>query len=45
VDPDPYSESGSRKAKITTSIKKKLKNFMFISAGCSLLKADDSFVA
>jgi hypothetical protein len=28
-DPDPYSESGSRRAKITHKSRKKLSNFIF----------------
>ncbi len=43
--PDPNSEygSGSRRAKITHKSRKKLRNFKFKSAGCSLLKAEDFF--
>jgi hypothetical protein len=29
VDPDPYSESGSKRAKITHKSRKKLRNFIF----------------
>ncbi len=44
-DPDPYSESGSRsrRAKMTHKSRKKLRNFMFWSAGCSLLRAEGFF--
>ena len=42
VDPYPDPDPGGKK--LPTKIEKN-KNFMFISAGCSLLKADDSFVA
>jgi hypothetical protein len=40
VDPDPDSESGPRsmRAKITHKNRKKLRNFMCCSAGCSLLR-------
>ncbi len=40
---DPDSESGSRRAKITHKSRKKLKKFMFWSAGCSLLRAECFF--
>jgi hypothetical protein len=45
MDPDPYSESGSgsRKAKMTHKSSKKLINFMFGSAECSLLRAEGFF--
>ncbi len=44
VDPDPYSESGSRRAKIMTNKRRKnLRNFMFSSDGCSLLRAEVFF--
>jgi hypothetical protein len=41
VDPDPDSESGSgsRRAKLIHKNRKILRNFMFGSAGCSLLGA------
>jgi hypothetical protein len=29
VDPDPYSESGSKRAKMTHKSRQKLRNFMF----------------
>jgi hypothetical protein len=42
VDPytDPDSESGSRRAKMTN---KNRKNFMFCSAGCTLLRPEGFF--
>jgi hypothetical protein len=42
ADPDQYSESGSgsRRAKMTHKSRKNLRNFMFSSAGCSLLRAE-----
>jgi hypothetical protein len=42
VDPQMGSESGSgsRRAKITHKNKNKSRNFMFSSAGCSLLRAE-----
>ncbi len=42
---DPYSESGSwtRRVKMTHKSRKKLRNFMFWSAGCSLLRAEGFF--
>ncbi len=46
VDPDPFSESGSgsRRAKMTHKRRrKKFRNFMFWSAGCSLLRAEGFF--
>jgi hypothetical protein len=43
VDPDSESGSGSRKAKMTNNSRKKLKNFMFCSVGCSLLRAESFF--
>ncbi len=46
VDPNPYSESGSgsrRRAKMTHKSRKKLRNFMLWSAGCSLLRVGDFF--
>jgi hypothetical protein len=47
VDLDPYSESrsgsGSRRAKMTHKSRKKLRNFMVWSAGCSLLRAEGFF--
>ncbi len=41
VDPDPYSESGSRRAKITYKREKEIS--CFLSAGCSLLGAENFF--
>jgi hypothetical protein len=45
VDPDPYSESGSgsRRAKATHKSRKNLRNFMFLSAECSFLRAEGFF--
>jgi hypothetical protein len=43
MDPDPYSESGSREAKMTHKSRKKFRNFMFLSAECSLLRAEGFF--
>jgi hypothetical protein len=43
VDPDPYSESGSKRAKMTHKSRKKIRNLMFLSAGCSLLRAEGFF--
>jgi hypothetical protein len=43
VDPDPNSESGSRRAKMTHKSRTKLRNFMFWRAGCSLLRAEGFF--
>jgi hypothetical protein len=43
VDPDSESGSGSRRAKMTQKSRKKLRNFMFGSAGCSLLRAEGFF--
>jgi hypothetical protein len=41
MDPDPDSESGSRRAKITHKKRKKVRrNIMFCSAGCSLFRAE-----
>jgi hypothetical protein len=40
---DPDSESGSRRAKMTHKNRKKLRNCMFESAGCSLLRAEAFF--
>jgi hypothetical protein len=40
VDPDSKSGSGFRRAKITHKNRKKLRNFMFLSARCSLLRAE-----
>jgi hypothetical protein len=49
-DPDPYwiriqsvSGYGSRRAKMTLKSRKKSRNFMFLSAGCSLLRAEGFF--
>ncbi len=39
-DPNPDSESGSRRAKMAHKSKKKFRNFIFVSAGCSLLTAE-----
>jgi hypothetical protein len=41
VDPDSESGYGSRRAKINHKYKF-LRNFMFSSAGCSLLRAEGS---
>ncbi len=38
--PDPDSQSGSRRAKMTHKDRKKSINFIFLSAGCSLLRAE-----
>jgi hypothetical protein len=45
VNPDPYLESGSgsRRAKMIHKSRKKLRNFMFLSAGFSLLRAEGFF--
>jgi hypothetical protein len=45
VDPDPYSEYGSRsmRAKITHKSRIFFRNFMFWSAGCSLLRDEGFF--
>jgi hypothetical protein len=44
LDPDPHSNcgsgSGSRRAKITHKNRKKSRIFMFLSTGCSLLRAE-----
>jgi hypothetical protein len=42
LDPDSIRSfgSGSRRAKITHKNRKKLRNFMFKSSGCSLLRAE-----
>ncbi len=42
LDPDPYSNcgSGSRRAKMTHKNRRKSKIFMFLSTGCSLLRAE-----
>jgi hypothetical protein len=37
---DPDSESGSRRAKMTHKSRKKFRNFMFLSAGCSPLRVE-----
>jgi hypothetical protein len=42
VDPDPDSESGSRRAKMTNKSRKNLK-FMFLSVGWPLLRAEGVF--
>jgi hypothetical protein len=39
-DPDSQSGSGSWRAKITHKNRKKLTNLIFLSAGCSLLRAE-----
>jgi hypothetical protein len=43
-DPDPHSNcgsgSGSRRAKMTHKNRKKSRIFMFLSTGCSLLRAE-----
>jgi hypothetical protein len=45
LDPNPHSNcgsgSGSRRAKMTHKNRKKYRIFMFGSAGCSLLSAED----
>jgi hypothetical protein len=44
LDPDPHSNcgsrSGSRRAKMTHKNRKKARIFMFLSTGCSLLRAE-----
>ncbi len=40
---DPYPESGSRRAKILTKIEKNWEISCFVSAGCSLLRAEGFF--
>jgi hypothetical protein len=42
LDPDPHSNSGSgsRRAKKTHKNRKKSRIFMFLSTGCSLLRAE-----
>jgi hypothetical protein len=42
LDPDPHSNcgSGSRRAKMTHKNRKKSSIFMFLSTGCSLLRAE-----
>jgi hypothetical protein len=40
LDPDPHSNSGSRRAKIIHKNTKKYRIFMILSAGCSLLRAE-----
>ena len=42
-DPDSESGSGSRRADITYKSRKKLRNCMFRSAGCCLLRAEGFF--
>ncbi len=41
-DPEPHSNSGSgsRRTKMTHKNRKKSRIFMFLSTGCSLLKAE-----
>jgi hypothetical protein len=39
-DPDPYSESGFRRTKMTTKVEKINKFHVLKSAGCSLLRAE-----
>jgi hypothetical protein len=41
VDPDPDLDTGGQKR--PTKIEKKLRNFIFKSAGCSLLRAEDFY--
>jgi hypothetical protein len=45
MDPDPDSNcgSGSRRAKMTHKNRKKSEIFMFLSTGCSLLRAEGFF--
>jgi hypothetical protein len=44
VDPDPASKSGSRSRRGKINLKKeKFRSFMFLSAGCSLLRAEGFF--
>jgi hypothetical protein len=43
VDPNSESGSGSRRAKMAYK-SRKTKKFMFLSAGCSLLRAWTSFM-
>jgi hypothetical protein len=44
LDPDPHSNcgsgSGSRRAKMAYKNRKKSRIFMFLSTGCSLLRAE-----
>jgi hypothetical protein len=40
LDPDPDSQSGSRREKMTHKNRRKLINFIFLSDGCSLLSAE-----
>jgi hypothetical protein len=42
LDPDPHSNcgSGSRRAKMTHNNRKKSRILMFLSTGCSLLRAE-----
>jgi hypothetical protein len=40
VNPDPEFGPGSRRAKMTQKIETKLRNFIFSSGGCSLLRAE-----
>jgi hypothetical protein len=42
LDPDPHSNCGSgyRRAKMTHKKRKKSRIFMFLSTGCSLLRAE-----
>jgi hypothetical protein len=42
VDPYPDPESGSSRAKMTHK-RKKFRNFMLLSAGCPLLRAEGLF--
>jgi hypothetical protein len=46
-DPDPYPDSncgsGSRRAKMTHKNRKMSRIFMFLSTGCSLLRAEGFF--
>jgi hypothetical protein len=40
TDPDLQSRSGFKRAKITQKNRKQLKNLIFLSAGCSFLRAE-----
>ncbi len=39
-NPDPHSQSGSRRAKMTQEHRKKLLNFIVLSVGCFLLRGE-----
>ena len=43
ADPDPYSESGSRRTKMTHKSRNFFEKFMFWSVGWPLLRAEDFF--